>query len=55
MDAFAEKSGLYVNMSKSAMFIAGVPGAKKLELLADMGVQEGKVPVRYLGVPLTAQ
>lgn len=45
-------SGLQPNMMKSASYFSGVPTALKLSFLELMGISEGHLPVKYLGVPL---
>ncbi|VFQ82072.1 unnamed protein product [Cuscuta campestris] len=49
------ESGLYVNPQKSNIFLAGEIKDKKHELLSLVSFPEGKLPVRYLGLPLTSQ
>jgi hypothetical protein len=49
---FEELSGLKDNPSKSFVFCSGISDRLKQLLLQDLQIQEGKFPVRYLGVPL---
>jgi hypothetical protein len=49
---FEELSGLKANPSKSFFFCSGISDRLKHLLLQDLQMQEGKFPVRYLGVPL---
>jgi hypothetical protein len=49
---FEELSGLKVNPAKSSFFCSGVSNDTKQELLDTLHMVEGKLPVRYLGVPL---
>lgn len=44
--------GLQPNMMKSASYFANVSVALKLSFLEMMGILEGQLPVKYLGVPL---
>jgi len=45
-------SRLMPNQDKSCMFICGIKSGNK-ELLPDvLGYKEGKLPVKYLGVPI---
>jgi hypothetical protein len=41
-----------LNQDKSWMFICGVKFKNKELLLDVLGYKEGKLPVKYLGVPL---
>lgn len=52
LSEFATLSGLSVNPSKSTCFFAGINGSIKGDLLDCLKMKEGKLPVRYLGVPL---
>ncbi|CAH9119007.1 unnamed protein product [Cuscuta epithymum] len=52
LDSFRNASGLTVSVEKSNVFLAGVNGQMKDDLLALTGFQEGEFPVRYLGIPL---
>lgn len=45
-------SGLQPNMMKSTSYFSGVPTALKLSFLELMGISEGQLPDKYLGVPL---
>jgi len=47
-------SGLQPNLSKSTIFYAGVPSLMRLRpsLTQILGMPEGTLPVKYLGVPL---
>jgi len=52
LDIFSSWSGLLSNTSKSEVFLAGgFPSLWNYIFLA-LGFQEGKLPVRYLGVPI---
>lgn len=52
IDKFANASGLRVNVQKSMVFLCGVPVAVKRILLEKLGFIEGKLPIKYLGLPL---
>jgi hypothetical protein len=49
---FAELSGLKANPAKSSFFCLGVSNDTKQEMLDFLQMVEGKLPIRYLGVPL---
>ncbi|VFQ63952.1 unnamed protein product [Cuscuta campestris] len=52
---FSQVSGLFVNPLKSNIFLAGEIKDGKSDLLSLVSFPEGKLPVRYLGLPLTSQ
>ncbi|VFQ83143.1 unnamed protein product [Cuscuta campestris] len=52
---FSQVSGLYVSPLKSNIFLAGEIKDSKSDLLSLVSFPEGKLPVRYLGLPLTSQ
>lgn len=49
---FEGLSGLRANPSKSSFFCPGVLDRPKASLLQELQMREGKLHVRYLGVPL---
>jgi hypothetical protein len=49
---FQDASSLSPNPDKSSMFLCGVETNTKMQLLGVLSYREGKLPVRYLGVPL---
>lgn len=49
---FYSWSGLQPNLGKSAVYFAGVSAELKSSLQAVLNIPEGKLPVKYLGVPL---
>ncbi|KAL0282460.1 UNVERIFIED_CONTAM: hypothetical protein Sradi_7260000 [Sesamum radiatum] len=51
---FAELSGLKVNPHKSQIILSRAAQQDKQQILEFLGFQEGCLPVRYLGVPLSA-
>ncbi|XP_074292535.1 uncharacterized protein LOC141619422 [Silene latifolia] len=52
--SFSAASGLEMNRSKSNIYFNGVPKRVKDQIFARSGCVEGKLPFRYLGVPITA-
>ncbi|XP_074266652.1 uncharacterized protein LOC141589931 [Silene latifolia] len=50
---FSHASGLQMNPTKTNSFFNGVSSDVKHEILQISGVQEGLLPFRYLGVPIT--
>ncbi|XP_022003153.1 uncharacterized protein LOC110900576 [Helianthus annuus] len=51
---FEEVSGLVPSNSKSTVFICNVPSRTKSRILELIPFEEGKLPIKYLGVPLLA-
>jgi hypothetical protein len=49
---FEDLSGLKANSSKSSFYCPGISKRVKHILLSSLQMKEGKLPVRYLGVPL---
>lgn len=52
VDLFSSMSGLHVNHSKSQIFLSNASVNVQTELVQNLGFQLGKLPVKYLGVPL---
>ena len=52
LNRFEEFSGMQVNKQKSSIFIVGVNGDVKIDLLNTTGFSLGSFPMKYLGVPL---
>ena len=52
LDEFKEMSSLAPSKGKSNVYFSGVKEEMKREILEVLVFQEGKLPVRYLGVPL---
>lgn len=52
---FKELSGLKANPAKSSFFCSGIFVETKESLLNILQMPEGRLPVRYLGVPLTTK
>ncbi|KAK1406264.1 hypothetical protein QVD17_41555 [Tagetes erecta] len=52
LEEFKSGSGLTASVAKSTVFLCQVPLTVKRAILAIMPFAEGRLPVRYLGVPL---
>ncbi|GJR74233.1 RNA-directed DNA polymerase, eukaryota, reverse transcriptase zinc-binding domain protein [Tanacetum coccineum] len=52
MEEFSSVSGLNPNIRKSTIFFGNVKGTEKQEILDLLPFKCGRLPVRYLGVPL---
>lgn len=48
----AKISGLKIGLEKSTIYLAGVSDARRQEMESRYSIQSGKIPVRYLGLPL---
>lgn len=55
LDKFANVSGLQANQLKSCLYFGGVSEVVKQDILKVSGMVEGKLPFKYLGVPLSSQ
>lgn len=51
-EEFDTMSGLKISLEKSTLFLAGFTDQKKEKLLNHFPLAVGKLPVRYLGLPL---
>ena len=51
-DTFDKMTGLKISLEKSTLFLAGVSAQKQEEILSHFPFATGKLPVRYLGLPL---
>lgn len=51
-DGFDRMSGLKISMEKSTLFMAGVYTQKMEQIIRQFPFSTGKLPVRYLGLPL---
>ncbi|KAL0386694.1 UNVERIFIED_CONTAM: LINE-1 retrotransposable element O protein [Sesamum latifolium] len=51
---FAELSGLHVNPGKSTIILSKYKKRERQSILDLMGFQEGSLPIKYLGLPLTS-
>ena len=49
---FAKISGLEISLEKSTIYLAGVSDARRQEMESRYSIQSGKLPVRYLKLPL---
>ncbi|KAL0444647.1 UNVERIFIED_CONTAM: LINE-1 retrotransposable element O protein [Sesamum latifolium] len=54
LEEFAVLSGLQVNPSKSTIILSKAVQRERQDILALVGFQEGCLPIKYLGVSLTA-
>jgi hypothetical protein len=52
LNRFRDMLGLAANFDKSCLFTCGVAGHVKNQMLGILGYQQGKLPMRYLGIPL---
>ncbi|CAI9288727.1 unnamed protein product [Lactuca saligna] len=52
LDEFAKIAGLHPNFSKSHIFFGNVKADVKRKILDTLPFVEGKLPMRYLGIPL---
>ena len=55
MKKFASISDLHINANKSSIFATGQTITPLLEEAAHIGIKVEKLPVRYLGMPLTTK
>ncbi|GJU23584.1 RNA-directed DNA polymerase, eukaryota, reverse transcriptase zinc-binding domain protein [Tanacetum coccineum] len=55
LDEFSSVSGLFPNLSKSTIFFGSVNEKVKEDMLKILPFKCGKLPMRYLGVPLLAK
>ncbi|XP_071689057.1 uncharacterized protein [Rutidosis leptorrhynchoides] len=55
LDTFSQVSGLYPNLGKSTIFFGSVPFVTRQKILQIMPFNIGKLPMRYLGIPLIAR
>ncbi|XP_070030163.1 uncharacterized protein [Nicotiana sylvestris] len=52
-DHFSIVSGLQANLEKGSLYITGVPMDFKDKILAELHLTIGKMPLKYLGAPLS--
>jgi len=52
LQSFASYTGLSINKSKSKLYFSN-SSKNKQKLSNIIGIQEGTLPVRYLGIPLS--
>jgi len=55
MESFSDLSGLIPNPEKSSLFLSGIPDGVKTQIKECLYMEEGKLHVRYLGVPLISK
>nr|AAC78274.1 putative reverse transcriptase [Arabidopsis thaliana] len=55
LDVFKKGSGLGINLQKTALLLDGGNFERNRIMAASLGVSQGSLPVRYLGVPLMSQ
>lgn len=51
-DDFVKMTGLKISLEKSTLFLAGVSIQKQEEIISHFPFETGKLPVRYMGLPL---
>lgn len=51
MDQFSECSGLSANQVKSELYYEGIEEVEKTCIINSIGIQDRKLPFRYLRVP----
>lgn len=54
-ESFSKATGLLVNPQKCSLLCAGIDAVTKREILEVSGFQEGQLPFKYLGVPVTSK
>lgn len=54
-ESFSKATSLVVNPQKCRLFCAGIDAMTKREILEVSGFQEGQLPFKYLGVPVTSK
>lgn len=55
LDKFVDVSSLRANQLKSCIYFGGVSKVVKHDILKVSGMVDGKLPFKYLGVPLSTQ
>lgn len=55
MDGFGQMSGLFINNAKSSIYEDGKGTLLIQGSAAEVGMEVGVLPIRYLGLPLTNQ
>ncbi|XP_024015880.1 uncharacterized protein LOC112089134 [Eutrema salsugineum] len=54
-ELFAAMSGLRISLEKSTIFLAGISNAQRTSIINRFSLENGNLPVRYLGLPLIAK
>lgn len=52
---FSAASGLKANLNKSSVYFGGVPIPVQQQILNHLGYEQGQLPFKYLGVPLSTK
>ena len=55
LEIFADSSGLHVNSSKSTIYLVDINKEQQSDILSRIDLPLGKLPFRYLGVPLNSK
>ncbi|XP_058774217.1 uncharacterized protein LOC131648481 [Vicia villosa] len=55
LQQFSSSTGLVVNPSKCRLFLGGVDSDTRIQIQALTTFQDGELPFRYLGVPMTSK
>lgn len=55
LNSFAATSGLCANLSKSSIYLAGIPKEHKLMIAQEVNLPLGSLPFRCLGIPVTSR
>lgn len=55
LEEFKQISGLSINRDKIELMIDGGSHSRCLEMAENLGIKQGALPVRYLGVPLSSK
>nr|GEW57246.1 RNA-directed DNA polymerase, eukaryota, reverse transcriptase zinc-binding domain protein [Tanacetum cinerariifolium] len=55
LEEFSNVSGLIPSINKSTIFFGNVDSEKKQKIIAELPLDFGKLPVKYLGVPLVTK
>ncbi|KAL0661041.1 hypothetical protein Bca4012_097878 [Brassica carinata] len=53
LEEFRQVSGLRINLNKTELLLDGGTSSQCREMAEEMGIAQGSLPVRYLGVPLS--
>ncbi|OIT00882.1 hypothetical protein A4A49_60180, partial [Nicotiana attenuata] len=52
---FSHASGLRANLGKSSVYFSGVKQDVKEQILTHLGFENGSLPFKYLGIPLSTK
>lgn len=53
LEIFSATSGLRANMEKSEVYLSGVEEEERNTICQILGMSQGSLPIRYLGVPFS--